>query len=120
MNTFTEPRLQRGNLLWEGSRFLLPEHKQSILPLFQHKKQKEKPILDEQAFGEIERALSEAITRGVEVCLSYWEHGDFQTLVGTPIRFDQTTKRLIVKDSFDETFPVSIESMIDARIQNES
>ncbi len=38
--------LKRGNLLWEGSRMFLPEHKQSLLERKRLKQKLQKPILD--------------------------------------------------------------------------
>ncbi|WEG15848.1 YolD-like family protein [Alkalihalophilus pseudofirmus] len=115
MRQQTEERLQRGNLLWEGSRFLLPEHKEAILPLFKDNQPKEKPLIDDQAIHEMERVIGAGLKRHIELYFSYWENGTFKTIVGEPIRIDQLQKRLYIKDSFHETQLLDLTSLVDVR-----
>ncbi|MDV2885524.1 YolD-like family protein [Alkalihalophilus pseudofirmus] len=115
MRQQTEERLQRGNLLWEGSRFLLPEHKEAILPLFKDNQPKEKPLIDDQTIHEMERVIGAGLKRHIELYFSYWENGTFKTIVGEPIRIDQLQKRLYIKDSFHETQLLDLTSLVDVR-----
>lgn len=53
--------LKRGNLLWEGSRMILPEHREQLLEYRRKQNEFQVPELDEDQIAEINRMLAEAI-----------------------------------------------------------
>lgn len=71
--------MQRGNLLWESSRMILPEHRKKLLEYRDQAERAAKyrrPIWDEQQLEEFQFMLSWAIGENREVTLSYYtEHG---------------------------------------------
>lgn len=110
-----EDLLARGNLLWEGSRFLLPEHKQAVLPLFQADERKPKPEIDEQLLTEFAQILMEAMQAQTPVSLTYWGCEQFHTLVGTPISFDPAAHRVHLRDVFQDVHRLPIHVLVDVR-----
>lgn len=64
------------NLLWEGSRMMLPEHKEEIIKQNKKVHLKQRPTLDEQKWEEISRVISESVEHGLEIELI--KFGDFQ------------------------------------------
>lgn len=64
-------KLDRNNILWEGSRMFLPEHRHALL---QQRKDAEKlvpPILDEQQLEAITYILQEAVEYEQPVLATY-------------------------------------------------
>lgn len=74
--------VRRGNLLWEGSRMMLPEHKQLIIQ--QLKDDWKVPLhgeLDEDQWWEIGEVIMDALNHSTEVNINYWEDGYYKDLV---------------------------------------
>jgi len=62
-------RKLEGNGLWESSRMMLPEHKSRIRSDERETMRREKPILDEQKWEEIERTLLLSLRNHVRVSI---------------------------------------------------
>lgn len=62
--------LKRGNLLWEGSRMFLPEHKQSLLERKRLKQKLQKPILDPDKLEEMNQTLCAAMEFAQDITVS--------------------------------------------------
>lgn len=68
--------LRRGNLLWESSRMMLPEHREQLLAKRHREEWQERnrrPNLDEQELERINRRLAEAVRMGGVVALTWWD-----------------------------------------------
>ena len=63
--------LKRGNLLWEGSRMFLPEHKEALLELKEKEKRQVKPELDDQAYHEMGMYLLTALNYTMPVRIHF-------------------------------------------------
>lgn len=78
-----------GNGLWESSRMMLPEHKESIIRRQVEEGRKQRPILDGQEVELIERAIAESFREHRRITIRVWrENGDvelsgFVTIVQT-------------------------------------
>ncbi|NGP44752.1 YolD-like family protein [Bacillaceae bacterium SIJ1] len=79
-------RLQRGNLLWEGSRMFLPEHKRALL---EHRKTISQPDPphppDEQQLEAWHYIVDEAIATGRTVRFTLFQNGFFTEQKGQMI-----------------------------------
>ncbi|TDQ38711.1 YolD-like family protein [Aureibacillus halotolerans] len=76
-------KLDRDNLLWEGSRMFLPEHKRALL---EHRAQQQRPNppqpTDEQQLEEWNYMLAEAEATGNLLHFTVFEHGYFSVQEG--------------------------------------
>ncbi|MGG6309760.1 YolD-like family protein [Paenibacillus macerans] len=61
-----------GNGLWESSRMMLPEHKETIIRRQLEENRKVRPILDAQEIEQIERAIAEAFREHKLLTLRIW------------------------------------------------
>jgi hypothetical protein len=52
--------LRRGNLLWEGSRMFLPEHREALLKQREEAREYRPPELDPDCLADMERLIREA------------------------------------------------------------
>ncbi|WP_078392064.1 YolD-like family protein [Shouchella patagoniensis] len=71
-----EDYLKRGNLLWEGMRMMLPEHKEALIK--QEKEEWKVPLhgeLDEDQWWDIGEIIMDALKHTLKVNLTYWEDG---------------------------------------------
>lgn len=67
--------LKRGNLLWESSRMMLPEHREQLLERRRRQKweqENRRPELDEQELERISYLLRESIETNQAVQVTYW------------------------------------------------
>lgn len=58
-----------GNGIYEGSRMILPEHKEAYLKHMAEQERRGKPVLDEQAIEEIGRVLLDSYNQKTKVQL---------------------------------------------------
>jgi hypothetical protein len=65
--------LRRGNLLWEASRMMLPEHKEEILNHRQELARKTRPEFDEQRLEELSQTLAGACRSQSRVCITLYD-----------------------------------------------
>ncbi|WP_100404728.1 YolD-like family protein [Bacillus solitudinis] len=89
--------LKRKNLLWEGSRFVLPEQKAALLKYQEEAKKVERPLLDEQELYEIGMIIMEAMKYQIKVNVTYWENGLYKERVALIERIDSVLKRIKLK-----------------------
>lgn len=96
--------MQRGNLLWEGSRMILPEHRSKLLQYRDETERAAKyrrPIWDEQQLEEFQHLLSWAIGEHREVTLRYYTDYGPCTITGTVRKIDPLRKRLLIETFTD-------------------
>ncbi|ADP32961.1 YolD-like family protein [Bacillus atrophaeus] len=105
--------LKRGNLLWEGSRMFLPEHKESLLARKRHKQKLKKPILDPDKLEEMNQTVCEAMEYAQEVTISYFEDGGLIYYSGKICRYEEPQNMLWIKGAADQPHRLKLEHVLD-------
>lgn len=83
------------NMLWEGSRIILPEHKERINKWRKEQKgMPKKPVLSELELEELANRLKEAKETGAELYLTVWGRGGVD---GRIVRLDPERKMVYVE-----------------------
>ncbi|MBM0064910.1 YolD-like family protein [Alkalicoccobacillus gibsonii] len=72
--------LRRGNLTWEGSRMMLPEHKPRILESNERDKWIEKHELDQDELQEIGYVVMDALNHTHSVAINYWHDWNYHEI----------------------------------------
>ncbi|SFI95966.1 YolD-like family protein [Thermoflavimicrobium dichotomicum] len=74
--------LYRKNMLWEGSRMFLPEHREQLLKHYKQQQTFTPPILTEEAWQEINRLILEGLEGEFPLLIQYVEHKRPQQFCG--------------------------------------
>lgn len=83
------------NKLWEGSRIILPEHKEQLNEWRKRREGKaKKPVMTDWELHELAAKLNEAKETGTELMLNVWEHGRVE---GRITRLDPERKMVHVE-----------------------
>jgi len=94
-----------GNLLWESSRMILPEHKERIRIRREEARRggkRERPELDEQEAERINEAIMRSLHERVSVRLRMYDPLEECIVEGVVERVDQVSRRIMVNgDWFD-------------------
>lgn len=109
--------LKRGNMLWEGSRMMLPEHKQAILDRKQQQQLVPKPSLDEQKLNELDEVICEAMAENQPLHFKYYQKGKILNMTGKVGYYDEQYKQLRICDLNGNLHILNIENVIDAEIR---
>jgi len=80
--------LKRGNLLWEGSRMFLPEHREQLLERRRSRREYLMPELDEEWLTGINRALSDSLAYGQPITIEYVTKYETQLVTGVVRQID--------------------------------
>jgi len=80
--------LKRGNLLWEGSRMFLPEHREQLLERRRSRREYHIPELDEEWLTGINRALSDSLAYGKAITIEYITKYETQLATGIVRQID--------------------------------
>ncbi|WP_127539407.1 YolD-like family protein [Paenibacillus illinoisensis] len=83
-----------GNGMYEGSRMILPEHREAYTALLEEQKKRGKPDLDEQAQLEIEWALVESYNRRKTVELVVFSPFEDERIKGIVVYINSGTKEI--------------------------
>jgi hypothetical protein len=110
--------LKRDNLLWEGSRMFLPEHKEALRKYKKELQHIPKPILDEQKLAEMEETILEAIEFTYLLHFTYYDKGELKKLTGSIRRFDQFQKELWIQDYAETLHKLKISHIVDVQINS--
>lgn len=86
--------LNRGNKMWQGSRFVLPEHRESILIRERQKQARPRPVLEEDTLSEMSRVLAEAIQTDLLVTITVYDPYGNKRLRMYPKRIDPIARKL--------------------------
>ena len=89
-------RRLEGNGLWEGSRMILPEHKEAYLALNQKLKRREKAELDEQERQLIALAIRDSMVNKLQITLQMYDPFEECKVVGIVERVDNLLKQIRV------------------------
>lgn len=74
--------LNRKNMLWEGSRMFLPEHREQLQTLREEKHQKSVPLLSKDQIEELNWTLQEALHSESPIIVEYAEGKQLQSFCG--------------------------------------
>ncbi|MEB1806588.1 MAG: YolD-like family protein [Bacillaceae bacterium] len=103
----------RGNIKWTA--MMLPEHVTELRKFAEDLNKVPKPHLDEQQLEEFERTICEAMEYNQSITFTYWEKGEFKTIVGKVHYVVPNTKQLRIYDEFDERYYIDFEDLVDVR-----
>ncbi|MBM7837844.1 hypothetical protein JOC54_001075 [Alkalihalobacillus xiaoxiensis] len=106
--------VRRGNLLWEGSRMMLPEHKEALIKLEASEWKVElHGELDDEQWWEIGEIVLDAFKHTTTVKVNYWDDGFYKDLECYIHKVDNDNKRIRVEygpanDSLREWIPMRV------------
>jgi hypothetical protein len=83
-----------GNGMWESSRMMLPEHRESILESNRHLKDFARPTLDEQEIEFVDDAIRKSIYKRCLVVLKVFDFNQYREVTGTIQRIDPHLKQI--------------------------
>ena len=83
-----------GNLIWESSRIILPEHREALQQLRQKRHERPRPALDEQEQARIAETISTAYQHKLPVHVRVYDPYEHRSAVGLVERIDQRAQRL--------------------------
>lgn len=107
----------RGNKLWHGSRFILPEHRDAMLEADRREALIDRSTLSEDKLEEINLILGEALHRGSIVTISVYDPRGIERISIVPKRIDTYTKTLKgVSPLGERTVSVSLDDILDVEI----
>lgn len=92
--------LKRGNLMWEGSRMMLPEHIQALRNRKHKAEQDTPPSLTEDDLTELGVLAMDSLHYALEIKILYWEDGRNQEVIGVIDHMDHQLKRLKINDQW--------------------
>jgi len=92
--------LKRGNLMWEGSRMMLPEHIQALRERKRKAEQDAPPSLTEDDLTELGILAMDSLHYALEVKVLYWVDGTNQEMIGVIDYMDHQLKRLKINDQW--------------------
>lgn len=101
------------NLMWEGSRMMLPEH---VELLRQHQKDFEKvdkPVIDEQRRAEMDELVCEAMAYVQPLQFTYYDKGMLKKIAGKIARYDEHGKTLWIRHETEGVVKLGMENIVD-------
>ena len=90
--------VRRGNLLWEGMRMMLPEHKQELIKL--EADERKVPLhgeLDDDQWWDIGEIIMDAQKHTIEINMRYWDNGFYKDQVCYIHKVDHDGKRIRIE-----------------------
>lgn len=111
----------RGNKLFAGSRMILPEHKERIRIHQTEADRIVKPLLDEQRWEEMERAIAEAWNLGALVYVTSIHNGKKYSVKGRIYKIHSLYRQLHLIDEenqrvlllFDDIIGINVNGSLD-------
>ncbi|WP_160164028.1 YolD-like family protein [Paenibacillus vortex] len=93
--------LQDEPSMWH-SRFILPEHRESMLRQEKENRRKKLPVLDEQEKEDIGQKLAMSLKLGREVTIRIFGEFEDRTLTGIVTQMDQQTRQAKISIDLDD------------------
>ncbi|MEK5277712.1 MULTISPECIES: YolD-like family protein [Paenibacillus] len=90
-----------GNGLWEGSRMIMPEHKNRILDDSLKEEVRSKPDLDPQALAEISQVLAQSLEDCSPITITLFGEYEERSIHGIIMRVDQQLKQIKFRQDDD-------------------
>ncbi|MEK5415277.1 YolD-like family protein [Paenibacillus sp. FSL L8-0708] len=102
-----------GNGLWEGSRMIMPEHKNRILDDSLNEEVRSKPDLDPQALAEISQVLAQSLEDCSPITITLFGEYEDRSIHGIVMRVDRQLKQ--IKFHHDDDWEwIKLEEVIEA------
>ncbi|GBF11091.1 YolD-like family protein [Tepidibacillus infernus] len=108
--------MNRGNLLWTGSRMMLTEHRQLLNKRLRDINKKQKPLLDEQQKEQMVQIISEAMVNDLEVIITLFDPYHEKRITGKVLGIDPLLRRLQLGDEQEYSW-IKLEDMIDIALK---
>jgi hypothetical protein len=108
--------LKRDNLLFEGSRFILPEHKNMLMDYAKQQKKINKPTLDEQKIEEINDVIRIALEEYTLIQVKVYKHGFIEDMKGYIEKVDTNRKVIVTRRENDEVTYVRFKDILDCKL----
>lgn len=106
----------RGNKLYQGSRIILPEHREMIRRQDEEEKKQPKPELDEQQEEVISTSIMESLFEKRTVRITYYSDGHIYAMVGVVRDWDMYTQTLRVQDEDGELQRLKWDDILNAEL----
>lgn len=107
--------LKRGNLLWEGSRMMLPEHKEALLERNRKLKEFIPPLLGEEQLTELNQVILQSIEHDLAVTITYATKKEPRQFWGWITKVDPQQRFIkIINDN--DTLKVKFESILNVEV----
>jgi len=90
------------NLMWEGSRMMLPEHVEAIKRHQKELSKKIKPEFDEQYIIELQHKIAESLHENRDVTVKIFDEYDDLSIEGIITTIDTQQKRIRIDNRFGE------------------
>ncbi|MCE7794508.1 YolD-like family protein [Salipaludibacillus sp. CUR1] len=94
--------LKRGNLMWEGSRMMLPEHLQALRERKNKVREDPPPALTEEELTEFGLIAHDSLHHTLEVKIIYWRDGFDHETAGIIDRIDGYASRFKIENKWIE------------------
>src|SRR5699024_6099618 len=107
---YTMKVCDRGTKKWIS--LMLPEHVELLKESFAH--YEEKPRLDEQQMMEIDRKLKYSLLENVDLTMTYYDNGHYDTIHGRLAKIDQWRGYIMLLNENGST--VSLSNIIDVQL----
>ncbi|MGF6354100.1 hypothetical protein ABIE27_002010 [Paenibacillus sp. 4624] len=103
-----------GNGVFEGSRIILPEHREAYLQEMSVQERRGKPVLDEQEMQLIEEAIFESFQERHSVALTVFNPFDDEEIKGVVATIDRQSRRVKLVRGDEDYSWIQIEEIINA------
>ncbi|WYP28462.1 YolD-like family protein [Alkalihalobacillus sp. FSL W8-0930] len=103
--------LRRGNLTWEGSRMMLPEHKVRILDSNERDKRVEKHELDPDELQEIGYVVMDALNYTKKVQINYWDDWAYHEILCFILSVSRDQKQIKVENENGDIDYIQVECL---------
>lgn len=105
-----------GNGVFEGSRIILPEHRDAYLQEMSLQEGRGKPVLDEQEMQLIEEAIFESYQERHSVTFTVFNPFDDEEIKGVVATIDRQSRRVKLVRGDEDYSWIQIEEIINASI----
>lgn len=105
-----------GNGIFEGSRIILPEHREAYLNEMSVQERRGKPVLDEQEIQLIEQAIFESYQECRSVTLTVFNPFDDEEIRGVVAAIDKPSRRIKLVRSEEDYSWIRIEEITAASL----
>ncbi|ANA79236.1 YolD-like protein [Paenibacillus vortex V453] len=104
-----------GNGLWESSRMMLPEHKETIIRRQLEEGRKERPTLDPQEMELIESALAESFHEHTAIKVRLFDEYEDKELTGIVVLIHTVRREIKLSMADREWHWIKIDEIISVR-----
>nr|WP_036619890.1 YolD-like family protein [Paenibacillus alvei] len=103
-----------GNGIFEGSRFILPEHREAYLEQQHERSRRQRPMIDEQEWEVIGGRLQQAMSERETVTLKMFDPFEQCQLTGQVVEIDSLNRRVRLLLDGEKQW-VKIEDILEVR-----